>query len=498
MNFITEVKKIKKAVAYARVSTKEQSGISIEGQFKSIETFAKQYGFKILDKYWDKESGKKMKREQLDLLLEGAYKGKYDVILVEKYDRFSRAGVDGQVIIQDLEKNYNVLVIAALEPFDINTPQGRFTRTIMLASYTLEGEMISQRTKMRMKDIAAKKYWMGGNPPYGLESYQITDDEGKKRRKLSVNDEQAEIVKKIFEMRLKNLGYSEIAKRLNENNIKNSRNNLWKASTIKDMTNNPLYAGVYIYGKGKKLSRERNSEIEDAVIIENFIKPIVSKEIFEEVNKKSGKFGSVLTKNRYILKGLIYTEYGDRMIGSGGKTPSYVSSAWQSGKTRKYLGISKSKLEHEVLLKVKHQMLNFDFDDDDFWEEFTNTINFMKKIKSTIKNENLEKLKKRLEEIDQESKNILDAIKAGIINEEIKSENEELNRERNKIINEISSSELDTLYEAPEKLKKIWKQKLEDIESDDENKLINIYNQLIEKIIVHEDKFIEIIWKQFV
>ena len=66
---------MKKAAAYARVSTKEQSKISIEGQFKTIENFAKQYGFKIVDYFSDKDSGKKMNREQLDILLENSYKG---------------------------------------------------------------------------------------------------------------------------------------------------------------------------------------------------------------------------------------------------------------------------------------------------------------------------------------------------------------------------------------------------------------------------------------
>ncbi|AEX84742.1 Integrase, site-specific serine recombinase [Marinitoga phage MPV1] len=487
---------MKKAAAYARVSTKDQSKISIEGQFKTIENFAKQYGFKIVDYFSDKDSGKKMKREQLDILLENAYKGKYDVILVEKYDRFSRAGIDGQVIIQDLEKNYNVLVIAALEPFDVSTPQGRFTRTIILASYTLEGEMISQRTKMRMKDIASKKYWMGGNPPFGFDSYQIIDDEGKKRRKLKINEEQAKIVREIFELRLKNIGYSEIAKRLNERGIKNARGNLWRGSTILDMINNPLYAGIYIYGKGNKRSRKRSSELKDAVIIENFVEPIISREVFEEVNRKNGKLTNALTRHKYLLKGLIYTENGDRMVGAGGKTPSYVSSAWHSGKTRGYIGIAKSKIEREVFLHVKHRLLEFDFDDDEFWEEFAETLNYVKKLKMNIENEKVLALRKRLEEIEEQLINITNAIKAGIINDEIKKENELLTKEKNDIINQIKMADMHFDTETPERLKKKWREKIQALENYDEDKLIEIYNQLIERIIVYKDKFIEINFKQ--
>ncbi|AMS33992.1 recombinase family protein [Marinitoga sp. 1155] len=488
---------MKKAAAYARVSTKDQSKISIEGQFKTIENFAKQYGFKIVDYFSDKDSGKKMKREQLDVLLENAYKGKYDVILVEKYDRFSRAGIDGQIIIQDLEKNYNVLVIAALEPFDVSTPQGRFTRTIILASYTLEGEMISQRTKMRMKDIASKKYWMGGNPPYGFDSYQIIDEEGKKRRKLKINEEQAKIVREIFELRLKNIGYSEIAKRLNERGIKNARGKLWRGSTILDMINNPLYAGIYIYGKGNKRSRKRSSELKDAVIIENFVDPIIPKEIFEEVNKKNGKLTSALTKNKYLLKGLIYTEFGDRMLGSGGKTPSYVSSAWQYGKTRTYLGISKSKIEREVFLRVKHQLLKLDFNDEEFWEDFAETINYIKKLKINVENDKIAALRKRLEEVEEQLINLTTAIKSGIINDEIKKENEILMKEKNDLINKIKMSNVNIVEETPENLRKKWKEKIEALENYDEDKLIEIYNQLIEQIIVYKDKYIEVKFKQF-
>ena len=488
---------LKRAAAYARVSTKDQSITSIEGQFKTIENFSKNFGFEIVDKFFDKESGKSMKREQLDVMLEKAYAGRYDVILVEKYDRFSRAGVDGEVVIQDLEKNYNVLVIAALEPYDVGTPQGRFTRTIMLASYTLEGEMISQRTKMRMKDIAQNKYWMGGNPPYGYELYHIVDAEGKKRAHLRINKAQAEVVRHIFDLRLKRIGYSEIARRLNNAEIKNSKGKEWAASTIHDMVENPLYTGVYIYGKGIKTSRLRGKPAQDAIIIENFVEPIISKEVFEEVNQRNTKFANVLIKNNYLLKGLIFTENGDRMIGSGGKTPSYVSSAWHNGKTDEYLGISKNKVENAVFLEVKHKLLSLNFEDDEFWEEFANTVNYIKQLKLAVKKESTAKYQKRLEEINEAMFNIVEAIKSGIISEEIKKENERLNEEKNRILNELHLAAGETPMEKPEVLRRIWKEKLEALENRDEDKLIQIYNQIIEKVVVHKDKYIDVIFKGF-
>ena len=52
-----------RACAYARVSTKHQSDLSLDAQFTEIEREANRYGMKIIQKYSDKESGKNTGRK---------------------------------------------------------------------------------------------------------------------------------------------------------------------------------------------------------------------------------------------------------------------------------------------------------------------------------------------------------------------------------------------------------------------------------------------------
>ena len=88
---------MKRAAAYARVSTNKQSDTSIETQFEVIENFARNGGLKIYKKYSDKitASGAK-ERPEFSQMIADAFAKKFDLILVYKYDRFIRDEIEYQ------------------------------------------------------------------------------------------------------------------------------------------------------------------------------------------------------------------------------------------------------------------------------------------------------------------------------------------------------------------------------------------------------------------
>lgn len=90
---------LKKAAAYARVSTLHQSDLSLVGQFEECDRYAEGNEIEIVAYYADKETGKVNRREQLDELIDHANRREFEYILVDDFDRFSRAGARGEVFI---------------------------------------------------------------------------------------------------------------------------------------------------------------------------------------------------------------------------------------------------------------------------------------------------------------------------------------------------------------------------------------------------------------
>jgi site-specific DNA recombinase len=84
-----------KAVAYARVSSKEQAEkeLSIPAQLEAIRNYCKQKGWKLVHEYIDAgKSAKTDERPEFQKMIEKAKmpnKG-FDTIIVHKIDRFSR------------------------------------------------------------------------------------------------------------------------------------------------------------------------------------------------------------------------------------------------------------------------------------------------------------------------------------------------------------------------------------------------------------------------
>lgn len=240
-----------KAAAYARVSTKDQSKTSIEGQLDTVKKFAEMNDFNIIEEFYDKDHGNNMNRENFNKMLEKAYAGKYDAIIVEKIDRFAREDLEPTLIIRKLE-NMGCMVISALEPADVTTPSGRFQRWIMLGFAKMEREMISDRTKRRMIDTAKKGYWMGGIPPFGYKLTKIKDDENRERTIIEIEEKEAETIKLIFDMHSNGSSLAYITKYLQDHNIKNRKGSFFANTSIYDILKNKKYIGIYEYGRGTK------------------------------------------------------------------------------------------------------------------------------------------------------------------------------------------------------------------------------------------------------
>lgn len=99
----------------------------------------------------------------------------------------------------------------------------------------LESEQIGERVYFGMEQKARVNGGvLGFNIPYG---YDYTDG------KLTINSNEAENVKNIFEMYLKGMSMKIIAEELNSKDIPTKLDKTWGAQTVSLILKNPLYCG---------------------------------------------------------------------------------------------------------------------------------------------------------------------------------------------------------------------------------------------------------------
>ena len=213
-----------KVAIYARVST-EDKGQDTENQLIQLREFCKARNYEIYKEYTEQVTGTgKKKREVFEQMLEDARKGKFQVLLVWSYDRFSRAGLSDIKYLLQLN-DWNVKFISYQEPFlDTTTEMGELLIPIFAWIAKQEAKMISQRTKagLRRAILEGKKL---GRPKKQTDVDKIISlrKEGKTLEEIAkiVGVSKETIRRRILEV--ENNSKSESSEAINEaeNEIKN-------------------------------------------------------------------------------------------------------------------------------------------------------------------------------------------------------------------------------------------------------------------------------------
>lgn len=137
-----------RAVLYARTSTARDQRPEV--QLHELRVMAEQRGWEIVAEHVDRgESGAKDRRPALERLLADVRRGKVDVVLVWRFDRFARS-VRHLVTALDEFRARGIDFVSLNDGIDTSTPAGRFTFHVIAAVAELERELIRERTKAGM------------------------------------------------------------------------------------------------------------------------------------------------------------------------------------------------------------------------------------------------------------------------------------------------------------------------------------------------------------
>ena len=303
-----------KIAAYCRVSTEKEAQIdSLEKQIEFFNEFIKKNNYELYKLYADEGiSGKQIKhRKQFQAMMQDAKTKKFDKVVVKDVSRFARNTVDLLQSIREL-KSYGIQV-DFLNNGEVMEGGSEFILTILGAMAQQESANMSKRVKFG-KDITAKK----GRVPNLVFGYDKIPGE---KYTLKINEEEAKIVKEIFESYVyKGMGTTKIAWELNDRGIRTKKTkSKWVQTSIVRMLKNPIYTGRvtnkkseitdFITGSRKDLPEE------DWIVADKPEMRIISDELFnrtqEILEQRSNEFKlkNKREKTEYVFSTLIYCKH---------------------------------------------------------------------------------------------------------------------------------------------------------------------------------------------
>lgn len=202
-----------KALIYGRVSTQRQI---TDRQRIDIGNYCKINKIDIVDEYFEKMTGTTQNREVLDQLLERIKIGDIDYVIVSELTRLGRSVEVINTIKTIHDSKVGFISLKENIKTDVKDESGLHMANLLITFLSGIATFELSTFKYRSMSGLHTKVKNGGavgslNIPYGYRK-----DENKK---LIIDNEESEVIRKIFELHLKGNGTSKIANYLNDNNI---------------------------------------------------------------------------------------------------------------------------------------------------------------------------------------------------------------------------------------------------------------------------------------
>ena len=241
---------MKQAVAYMRVSTDGQVGedvFGLDAQREQILEYCKANDIAIVDWFIDEGvSGADPCKPGLDAIVAGAATNPpVEMVVTAKNDRISRQ-IEYYYAYKIKLQGVGISIVSVAEDFGRESMFAPVLEALTVAMAQVERGMITARTSGGRKVKASRGGYSGGRTPYGY----VVD---KNIRGMVINEEQAHVVRLIFEMKNNGATYRQIESRLNEDGYTNKSGGKWSVSSIQVIiSNEQTYRGMYKYGANGK------------------------------------------------------------------------------------------------------------------------------------------------------------------------------------------------------------------------------------------------------
>ena len=310
---------------YIRLSREDENKTdvseSITNQKSLLLQYVKENNLRVYDIYIDDGySGTTFDRPGFNRLINDIENKLVNMVITKDMSRLGRDYIKTGYYLEKYFPEHNIRYIAITDNIDtyLNNSNNDIApfKAIMNDYYAKD---ISKKIKSSLRAKQKEGKWVGSRCPYGY------DKDINNKNHLVINEEQAGIVRYIFDLSLNGLTCFKIANKLTLENIKtpaqyynfNWKNNYnmnmgkWHQKTIKDILTNRLYTGDLVQNRRSKVNYKikkvvYNKEC-DYIVVPNTHEAIIDKELFDRVQSLIPKnVGRNEKRENHLLDGLLY------------------------------------------------------------------------------------------------------------------------------------------------------------------------------------------------
>ena len=303
------------AFLYERLSRDdnlEGESYSIGNQKKLLTKVAKEKGYTNLVHFLDDGiSGVTMDRPGFVEMIQQLEQGRAAAVFVKDLSRLGRNYIEVGRLTEEFFPEHDIRLVAVSDNIDTAEGENELApiRNLFNEWYARD---ISKKRRISNK-IKGNAGEPMGQPPYGY----IKDPSNPKR--WIVDDEAAQVVRRIYSMTLEGYGTEQIAAQLEKDEIltpraywlkkgikrpgkgKQQPATKWNSSTVTKILSLQEYCGDILnfktYSKSYKNKKRLENDRENWVIFKDVHEPIIERSVFEQVQQKRGKIRKRRTNN---------------------------------------------------------------------------------------------------------------------------------------------------------------------------------------------------------
>jgi site-specific DNA recombinase len=254
------------AAIYARKSNDQQVADeqkSVARQIAHAREFATRKGWIVRDDLVfvdDGISGAEFANRPGFLRLMNTLKPKppFQVLIMSEESRLGREAIEtAYALKQIVQAGVHVFFYLEDRERTLDSP----TDKIMLSLTTFADELEREKARQRTYDAMSRKAKSGhvcGGRTFGYDNVEIRSVTGERSHvERRINETEAAIVRRIFELSAAGNGYTRIAKTLNDDRAPSPRPQLgrpagWAPTTVKEVLDRPLYRGEIVWNRTRK------------------------------------------------------------------------------------------------------------------------------------------------------------------------------------------------------------------------------------------------------
>ena len=251
---------------YLRVSTGRQAehDLSIPDQKAQNQAWVAQRGWRVVAEYVEPgASATDDKRPEFQKMIERACDGEnaFDVIVVHSFSRFFRDAFGLEFYVRKLAKQGVRLVSITQELGD--DPAQVMMRQVIALFDEYQSKENAKHVLRSMKENARQGFWNGARPPFGYKAVEVERRGARIKKRLAIDQVEAEIVRLMFRLFLEGdggsgpMGVKTIAVWLNEHGYRTRGGATWGLGPVHAMLSHPVYAGRMRFNRHEARSRRR-------------------------------------------------------------------------------------------------------------------------------------------------------------------------------------------------------------------------------------------------